>query len=201
MRDARGRYLKGVHAAPATQFKKGQHWRPHKPHWDRAWLLREYVLLGRTSSEIAAEVGCKENNIHFWLKKHGIATRSISETRQIKHWGLSGEANGMFGKRGPLNPNWTGGQHERVNPQYSVWRKAVIERDCGRCSLCHTNKRLEVHHIVRFGKDAAKRWEVSNGLTLCHGCHVRFRGREDDYEEILAFIASVPRLYIGWPAA
>lgn len=196
-----GRFVKGANCSPQTQFKKGQHWRPRKPHWDREWLLREYVDRGRSAADIAHEVGCKENNIYFWLAKHDIPRRSMKQIRASKYWGAPGDRNPMFGKREHLHPQWTGGQHERVNPHYNKWRRAVLERDRHRCSLCHSSERLEVHHIVRFNKAKDKRWEVSNGLTLCKPCHANFRNREEAHEEILSFIASLPKHYLNGDGA
>lgn len=87
---------------------------------------------------------------------------------------------------------WDGGQDERVNPDYRVWRGAVLERDLGFCRLCLSRESLEVHHIKRFGTHPDDRWDVDNGVTLCHDCHIGFRHHEEEYEEILAFVASVP---------
>ena len=87
---------------------------------------------------------------------------------------------------------WTGGQHERMNPQAVKWRKAVIKRDRRHCRICHFTDSLEVHHILPFGTHPDQRWDVSNGLTLCHVCHVRFRHRELEQADILRFIASIP---------
>jgi hypothetical protein len=99
-----GRFAKGVRAAPATEFKPGQHWRPRRPHWDREWLVREYVERQRSSGEIAADIGCTDLNVIYWLRKHGIARRTMAGVRAIKHWGVSGKANPMFGKTGELKP-------------------------------------------------------------------------------------------------
>lgn len=87
---------------------------------------------------------------------------------------------------------WTGGQDERINPSSSKWRAAVLKRDKYFCRICHSNKHLNVHHVIRFGKDKNKRWNVDNGLTLCDTCHKKFRNREEEYEDVLSFIASVP---------
>jgi 5-methylcytosine-specific restriction endonuclease McrA len=87
---------------------------------------------------------------------------------------------------------WEGGQHERMNPEGVKWRKAVLKRDQKHCRLCHANRRLEAHHIYPFAGHPEKRWDVSNGITLCHDCHVKFRHREMEYVRELAFIASVP---------
>ena len=86
---------------------------------------------------------------------------------------------------------YAGGQNERVNPDYLKWRKNVLKRDHGYCRLCHSIDRLEAHHIHRFTTHTDLRWDVDNGLTLCHDCHVGFRNHEEEYTEILSFIASV----------
>lgn len=87
---------------------------------------------------------------------------------------------------------WEGGQHERMNPEGTAWRKAVLERDHYYCRLCHSRRNLEVHHIKRFGTYPELRWSVDNGVTLCHDCHVKFRHREEEYEDVFELIASVP---------
>lgn len=87
---------------------------------------------------------------------------------------------------------WTGGQHERMNPDGLIWRKAVLERDQYYCRLCHARRHLEAHHILPFGTHSAVRWDVSNGVTLCHECHVQLRNREMEYAKELQVIASIP---------
>lgn len=87
---------------------------------------------------------------------------------------------------------WAGGQDGRMNPDGIKWRKKVLARDQHFCRICHANKKLEAHHIKPFGKHPELRWDVSNGVTLCHDCHTKFRNREEEYIEILSFIASVP---------
>lgn len=86
-----GRFRKGEHRSPGTEFKKGQHWRPRKPHWHRDWLVTEYLAKQRSTGDIAREVGCTDANILFWLKKHGIVRRSVSQARG------GGQALGLIG--------------------------------------------------------------------------------------------------------
>lgn len=54
-----------------------------------------------------------------------------------------------------------------MNPEYRVWRKAVIERDKRLCRRCHATSNLHVHHIYRFNDKPHLRWDVGNGITLC----------------------------------
>ena len=108
-RNEKGQFIAGIRSSPETEFKKGCHWREPKPYWDRDWLYTEYVINQRSAADIAIDFDCNENNIMYFLKKHKIETRTMSETRAVKHWGLSGEQNAMYGKRGTEVPSWKGG--------------------------------------------------------------------------------------------
>lgn len=93
--------------------------------------------------------------------------------------------------RGENHYLWDGGQNERVNANYVEWHKAVLGRDRFHCRICHARSKLEAHHIQRFATHPDRRWVVDNGLTLCHDCHIGFRHHEEEYEEMLSFVASV----------
>lgn len=87
---------------------------------------------------------------------------------------------------------WSGGQHGRISPESRAWRKAVVARDKGHCRRCHSTEKLEAHHIQRYTTHPELRHDVQNGIALCRDCHVLFRNREEEYAEILSFMASVP---------
>lgn len=108
-RDKKGRFIKGYHYSPATELKKGQHWRSPQPFWQKEWLENEYINKKHSAKEIAKQFNTTVNNIYYWLKKHKIPRRKITEIRKIKYWGLRGEKNGMYGRRGELSPMWQGG--------------------------------------------------------------------------------------------
>lgn len=187
-----GRFLKGISASPATQFQKGQHWRVPKPHWNKEWLYRQYVELGLSSSDVAIGCGCSENNIHYWLHKHGIPRRSISEARDKKHWGLTGEANGMFGKRGGQTPNWKGGLTPSRQLLYASieWSKTVSvvwKRDkakCRRCGIRAKESPMHIHHVASF-RFKALRSDPSNLVLLCIECHRFVHSRKNVKSEYI----------------
>lgn len=91
------------------QFKKGQHWREHVVFREKDWLIENYVLKKRSTGEIAQEFGVTDAAILFWLRKHSIQRRTVSEARDIKHWVAVGPDNPMWNKRGELHPSWRGG--------------------------------------------------------------------------------------------
>jgi len=184
--------------APRTdkgQFVKGTHWRPHKPHRDRDWLVHQYETLKRSSIDIAREMGVGDTAIHFWLAKHGIRRRTVSETRAIKHWGNSGPANPMFGRRGPAHHGYiNGGSPERAKLfsrfEGKSFRAAVHERDgfkCRRCSASPTGKwALPVHHVKPWARHPELRYDVDNGVTLCTPCHLWVHSKKNTHREWLA---------------
>jgi hypothetical protein len=180
MRNEKGQFVDGSHGI-ATRFKKGEHWREHKPYWDRDWLYNEYVTKQRSAAEIAADWGVDRNAIHFWLTKLGIPARNTSEARKIKHWGASGSDNPMFGKTGEDNPNWRGGVTPERQAVYASadWKSAtkiVWRRDRGTCQRCGKKgyrrgaKLFHIHHVRPFAIVEA-RTDPSNLILLCNDCH------------------------------
>jgi hypothetical protein len=181
MRTDKGQFVKGMRAAPATEFKPGQHWRPRKPHWDKAWLEREYLTLSRSAADIARAIEITENAVFHWLKKHGIKRRSVSEARAVKPWGSTGPANWMHGRRGADVPAWRGGHTPERQAFHGSdgWRAAstaVWRRDAGTCQRCRLRANdcakplFDVHHIEPFDV-VARREDVDNLVLLCRGCH------------------------------
>lgn len=191
-RNAKGQFVKGARAHPATEFKKGQHWRPRRPYWKRDWLYEQYVTLGRSASEIAGDFGVTDGTMYHWLHKHKIPVRSISEAREIKYWGLAGECNGMYGVCGPDHPNWQGGitperQAFYASLEWATACSAVWQRDeatCQRCGCGADKNVLHVHHIVSFAVEEL-RAEVSNLVLLCTACHQFVHSRKNTRHEFI----------------
>lgn len=160
------------------QFKKGHHWRKPKPYWNKQWLVNEYLTLGKSSSDIAKEQGCLDTNIHYFLKKFGIKTRSVSEARKKKYWGQVGVDNPMWNKRGELNPRWLGGitperQSFYTSQEWKIACSKVWKRDnaiCQRCGIEKSDMPFHIHHIKSFA-DKELRADINNLILLCEACH------------------------------
>jgi hypothetical protein len=187
MKDRKGRFVKGCRSSPATEFKWGQHWRPHAIFREKAYLEWEYLDNRKSCQEIADENGVTRGAIDFWLAKHGIKKRTTSEARAVKYWGSSGRNNGMFGKKGHLHPNWNGGSTPDRQAFYASieWRcvvKQVWERDCATCQKCGVKAdhvlQFAIHHIVSF-KVVELRAELTNLVLLCADCHRWVHSKEN----------------------
>ena len=80
--------------------------------------------------------------------------------------------------RGANSPFWKGfvkkGHKREV--EYRLWRLAVFERDAFTCQDCGIKGgQLEAHHIKSWKDYPELRFEISNGKTLCVGCHLKLR--------------------------
>jgi len=175
------------------RFVEGGHWREPKPYWDKGWLEHEYIASDKPASQIAAEQGCTENNILYFLKKHGIRTRTMNEVRSIRHWGSSGPDNPMFGRTGSENPNWKGGVTAERQAFYSSqgWKSVselVYKRDRAACQRCGKQESCDghhhIHHIVPFDVEYL-RTAVHNLVLLCRDCHNFVHSKENVKGEFL----------------
>jgi hypothetical protein len=184
------RIKKGQHLSRATEFQKGQHWRTRKPYWDREWLRVEYEDKKKSAAEIAAQFGITENAILFWLAKHKIPTRTMTEVRAVKKWTTPrGAGNPMYGKRGILNKNWKGGltplrQRIYAKAEWGEFARQVFARDrC--CRLCESKEKMEIHHIDPFSQSPLLVMDIGNVLVLCRKCHKMIQGKERKWKRKL----------------
>lgn len=59
----------------------------------------------------------------------------------------------------------------RNSGEYNRFRKAVIEKDQGRCIVCGSTQDIDVHHLYSFAKYNADRFDVNNGVCVCANHH------------------------------
>jgi hypothetical protein len=149
------------------------------PFHRKAWLVREYCQRCRSAKDIASAYGVNENNIYFFLHKFGIRPRTTAETRKIKHWGVRGHRNPMFGKHGSANPAWRGGitperQGFYLSAEWKLVSQKVWRRDKATCQRCGVmtapGVQMHVHHKVSFAYTPL-RAALSNLVLLCVPCH------------------------------
>lgn len=89
--------------------------------------------------------------------------------------------------RGENSPHWKGGSKEREQTmgrlEYKLWRAAVYERDNYTCQACGSSKSgaLNAHHILPYAKFPHKRFDISNGITLCKECHKKVHSKKEQH--------------------
>lgn len=159
----------GIQPRKAGQKPSGNNLR------DAEWLRVEYVERDRSSEQIAKSLGCSPRTVTNALREHGIEVRKTNKGRKFPDVGKkhSEWLKGRF--VGDKNPNWRGGAvkkylRDRASYKAKEWSLAVRRRD-GKCVKCGATGRLHAHHVIPWRKDASKRFDVGNGITLCVPCH------------------------------
>ena len=86
-------------------------------------------------------------------------------------------------QKGDKSHLWKGGKTkinklERQRGEYREWRSNVFIRDDYTCQKCGIKSKkglvvyLHAHHIKEFATHPDKRFDISNGITLCKNCHL-----------------------------
>jgi hypothetical protein len=67
----------------------------------------------------------------------------------------------------------------RYDTEIYAWRKSVYERDNYTCVKCGDDRggNLNAHHKDGFAWCVERRYDVSNGATMCETCHRKFHSR------------------------
>lgn len=148
----------------------------YTPYRNRDYLLNEYVVKCYSAAEIADMHGVHENAILYWLAKHGIRRRSISDARKVKYWGAVGYDNPMYGMSGHLNPNWKGGvtADRQLVYESEEWKAVALtvrRRDGYKCRRCGKHRPIHLHHVKSWAEYPESRLEPGNLVSLCKPCH------------------------------
>jgi hypothetical protein len=64
--------------------------------------------------------------------------------------------------------------NSRIGNKYHTWRSNVLIRDHYKCVLCDDNHKIEAHHIDRWVDNTPDRFNINNGVALCHECHQKY---------------------------
>lgn len=68
------------------------------------------------------------------------------------------------------------GRKKRVikkDPLLLEWKLEVCRKVGFVCQLCGSTKQIEAHHIKEKRNFPELKYDVSNGMCLCHDCHVK----------------------------
>jgi hypothetical protein len=111
-------------------------------------------------------------------KKHSDVTKQRMSERKL--------GNTNCGK-GSLHWNWKKDRNlvkkydRRNDPAYKAWRSEVYKRDNWKCKVSNADcyGRIEAHHILGWSAFPELRYNINNGITLCHYHHPRKRDDEE----------------------
>lgn len=97
-------------------------------------------------------------------------------------------------KKGCDSPVWVNGNYKKQDTRndsaYQGWAKQIKKRDDWKCKINNEEccGRMEVHHILSWRDHPELRYEVNNGITLCHKHHPR---KHDDETRLSPYFTSL----------
>ena len=85
---------------------------------------------------------------------------------------------------------------DRRSSIYRNWRMNVWIRDNFKCRIANQDcdGRIEAHHVLGWTKFVELRYEVNNGITLCHAHHPRRRAEEKRLIPVFQGLVSVSKV-------
>lgn len=102
---------------------------------------------------------------------------------------------------GENNPSWNPNltEEDRISNRCTQegnqedWRKVIFERDGYTCQCCSVKGgKLNAHHLDGYNWCVERRFDISNGITLCEECHKEFHRQfgyknntEQQFEEFM----------------
>jgi len=112
---------------------------------------------------------CRKCGSEFFQRK----TEAISFFRKRKFCSKGCADVGGLRYEGEAHPNYKAASRRKAaRGKHGAWAHAVISRDKAICKECGAKDvELHAHHIKQFSEHPEKRWQISNGITLCYRCH------------------------------
>lgn len=125
--------------------------------------LKQLYESGMGGDELADYFKVTRSCIYLRLRKIGMKMRDNTQLIGNKHWRWTGDYNIPLYKR------------NRGSRLSKEWSLKVKKRDDYTCQDCGVRGNVHAHHIRPFKDcyDTKDAFDVNNGKTLCHECHVK----------------------------
>ena len=145
-------------------FKKG-----HIP-WNKGLVVENECLYCKKIFEVWRARHADGRGKYCSMKCYNLSKRGKKQsliTRAKRSESLMGEK----------NHRWKGGisiiNHRlKESFEYKDWRTQVFRRDYWTCQICgYKGKNVQADHKVPWSVCVERRFDKSNGLTLCKDCH------------------------------
>lgn len=139
-----------------------------------------------------------------WRKEHPTSpkprkpvVKTPAQIAFIRALGTASKGIPRPNQRGTNNHQWKGGKRgrpERSLLEYKAWAKTVLKRDGYCCAICGNKKGKEAHHIYPWRDYPDRRYDVTNGITLCADHHHATFSKEEQFFELFTRLVSAKNL-------
>lgn len=163
-----GRFQKGEHKSPATEFVKGQ------IPWNKG-ISHSAVLGEKHGKWKGGKPDCQDcgRKLATYTSKRCRECYKVSPERK-EHAKIMVQKRGD--QRGSKSPRWKGGVTSSDRLERIKFRKqlhaVILDRDNYTCQICQEyGGNLQVDHIQSWAEYPEHRFDVDNCRTLCMACH------------------------------
>lgn len=125
---------------------------------DKKKIICKYCGQEIITNKKSRQVYCNKTCYYNWMSEN-----------------LKGENSHLY-----VNGNCKETQNERLinSRELRNWRTKVFKRDNFLCVKCGSKKNIQAHHKKLWSKYKELRFDVENGMTLCHDCHQKEHNRK-----------------------
>lgn len=174
-------------------IKGGKHTKKSKEMMSQRMMGENNPFYGKTHTKAVRELISKrqtgskhteEQKIKIGLKslgnKYRLGTKQTEEAKKKIRESCRGEKAYQWIKDRSQLKRYNDTAKDRRSYAYNEWRLRVLIRDTGKCKMSNKDceGRIEVHHILGFTEHPELRYDINNGITLCHFHHPRKRVEE-----------------------
>lgn len=139
----------------------------------------------RLGKSFSKETLLEMSKSHIGKKLSNEARNKISETHKgDKHWNWKED-------RSSIKTD----DKKHLDTAYKAWARAVKMRDGWKCRITSQTclGKLESHHILDWINYPELRYQINNGITLCHAHHPRGRAEEKRLAEYFTRLVTVSK--------
>ncbi len=139
-------------------------------------------------------------------KGNRAGVKASDETRKKISESKKGKPSYKKGKewiefRGENHPRWIKDRTQvkldadRGGPLHKQWSRDVKNRDGWKCRIANSDcsGRMESHHILGWKEYPELRYQLNNGITLCHAHHPRTKSEEKRLSPYFQDLVSVSK--------
>ena len=176
-----GAFKKGhtIRNTGRTRLKKGNTLWLGRKHSEESKKKMTESLIGRKPPKTAFKKGQNVGNLNFKWK--GGKPKCLECNKQLSTY-KSRYCRKHFGQYQSKenHPSWVNGNYKKSDRPYGdsasyYFRTKIYKRDKYKCKINNQDckGRLEAHHILSWREYPELRYDINNGITLCHFHHPR----------------------------
>ena len=158
-----------------------------KPSWNKGLKIGElYPYCGFQKGHPSYHTKESKDKISKNNARHWLGKKRVPLSEEHKKMLIEVNKGNKYAWKGGVQKN------ERNDPAYHIWVKQVKRRDNNTCLLKDFFNDFPclgyniIHHIKNWKDYLEKRYELTNGITLCQIHHPRTRIAEKQLEPILS---------------